>query len=1362
MRTSQCVVLLIVIFWTSFFSVAAQEGGDDNAEWEDRTGFIGEERKAKGINQPDDVSGLRLWLDAGAGISADEDGRVKRWDDQSGHGNAVSGSGGASGPEFVKNAINGRPALRFEGDQDLGQTLGRQELELKGQEDALTMVLVYRANEKTFSGKVLCYGSGMGTGHVLLGVPFNVDVQKRFSSDAAGDYQIGQGYRVFTVRVNGTEGLLELFENGRQTGQRTKEPFDVKDAARLLLGARSSGRGNNRLGCRADLAEVLIYNSTLSDDQRRGVEQYLMRKYGLEAGGAVASEASKLAYAYYPGQNQLEVAFDATPFFRKAGVEMPEDVDELRDLTVRIYPVSAVQNPDESTSPAKGEPAVEREMTLSGQGMGQTIFDIPELDDGKYRVQYQIGDTTLWSSRTFREKDFAFEDCDYGLKHKVYEPFEPVDVDGSQVSVVGRTYTLNALGGLEQVVSEGRELLDGPVRLMAETDEGRVEFEPLEISGEEAHPDLAKFTTRATSEVLDITAEIRVEEDGFIEYHLTYGPAQERERARIKRLWLEMSLPDRNAPLCHLVGLDSMRYNYAGNVPEGGEIRWHNQPWRPPRWSAESFEGEAPTKNLLWNAHDLWHWSDSKFNFAPYIWLGATRRGLAWFGDSAAGYIQDGRESLQKLYRVRDDGRVMLEVDIVQHPATIQSTHTVKYGLQASPTKPAPDNWRTYDVPGGGGMSVVVWGGYYCNDKYPDPKNWKLVEEIVGGRGSGEVDREFFEKLDKQRKRPDMKVHGEKDWLDTVLMFAGREANRPNPNGTTTYFEEHVTHPIIPEFQVFRDEWVDGDFARYHSPPNWPEGDYWNAGGQPKSANSRAYRDFVVYYANQWMKRGVGVYYDNTYPKIDRHHRRVPPDAPYRSSLWGHRQYYRRVWKRSRELMEQGKTPIDPLTKGTDDERRMRLHIVGHVTNCQVLPYTTWWDATLGTEQPYQKVNGRARPFPPDYLRAMTMGQTAGLIPHARHALRNEDAFGGIGAGYGDTEKPKEEIMDHRHISDWAMGLIHGIRRRPKYDTPARALHRQVRAFGYGNEGVTVHSYWEDDPPVEAPDSVRWLAMTREKQPFGMLLLQSYQFDPLTARVEFDGAGAMLDLRTRELFEPNDGTFSVEMAKDYSTRLLLAARDPAALRSLALGEGMIAREGFEFGVSPGWSKQGKSLKLVEDTADTGNTVLRIRPGHPSRNGLQGSVDADNYVLSLRFRLPEDAAVKKLTHGILGVKTCWNGQNHPSAIEQRLTVKGRSGAEERPQIAFGYGQLNGKKRPDFQNVTLNELSRWRDARPGQWRRLRIRVEDRVREVYLDGEKIFHGETDVRGGNNIAVKPGWQLKRSGLPYVEVDDVVVKRAK
>ncbi len=928
----------------------------------------------------------------------------------------------------------------------------------------------------------------------------------------------------------------------------------------------------------------------------------------------LAKVVARVPYAYYPYDNALEVLFDfdAAVKLLPGGTRAP--AVPPRELTVRVLPERGAQ------VLASGR------MALDAKGRGRGTFRLPELPKGVFRVEYLFGGVTLKAPRTFMRSHFEFEHNEIGEQHEVYAPFTPVEVAGRTVSVVDRTYTVNGLGLFDSVVSKGRELLAGPIRLVVETADGtEVVWGEERVEGRVLHPDLAEFRTGAQGAGLRVESTVKVEEDGCAKVDMTLEANSARAAPTIRRAWLEIALKESEAPLCHLVGMDSMRHNYAGYVPRGGEITWIMQPWRPARFERKPFAGDAPSSYEVWNATQLRHWDKQRWNFAPYIWLGAERRGLAWFGDHIRGYETDGRRGIQRL-RI-EPGRVVLRVELIQQPVRLDAPRRYEFGLQASPTKPMPEGWRGYDVPGGGGMQVNVWGGYFCSWHYPDPKDWSLVEKIVEGRRgrldrSYQIDRAFFEELNRRRAFPTLKIQDRRPWLDDVLGFAQRNSAVAHPHGVTVYYEEFYTAGNHPESDEYQDEWDMAGWYRGLHPAYRYTKPGPHIGPVIRTAGAQSFRDFAVYYADQWMRRGVGVYYDNTYPKVERNPYVLrDTQVPWSSTIWVYRDYMRRVWKRSRELMAQESLPLDTYYSMSDSDRRMRLHIVGHVTNCQVLPYTTWWDASLGIEAPghwlpddtpsaeemarqvqergfvvlptpKRNTPGTPLPYPPDYLRAMTMGRMGGIIPHYRHKLRSEDAFGGLGISYGSTKRPPRDLLARRQLSDKAMGLVHEIRgakggtnwvRPEDYEALVQAFIRFgycnprpedpdsvkstiswdfVKKIGGGGPVVKVHNYWAERPFVAVSDpEVKWIALERDRRLspyFGLLLLQSYRADACEVKVDFPGAGALFDILSGTIL-PADRP--LVMAADYGTRLLVTARDAAALEALAAAPDPVARLG---------------------------------------------------------------------------------------------------------------------------------------------------------------------------------------------------------
>ncbi len=1120
------------------------------------------------------------------------------------------------------------------------------------------------------------------------------------------------------------------------------------------------------------------------------------------------------SYAYYPYTNEIELLFDYAEIIKP----LPDTIHDHPNMKqadaedlVKTLPPDLPKEPPAMVTlrvrpAAGGEPVFTQAIPLDAAGRGYGLFTLPTLARGTYRVEYDLGGgRVIGSNRLLTRSFFEFEHNDIGKTHEVFAPFTPVEVTGPTVSVVERTYTLNPQGLFASMVAKGRELLAEPMQLVVElADNRQVAWKPAGpsggVSGRATHPDTAVFQTAAWGDGLDLRSRITVEEDGCAKVEMNLGPtASDGKGVAIKRAWLRMAVKESESPLCHMVGMNSMRHNYAGQVPRGGRITWINQPWRPARFEVEPFVGKAPAEYEVWDGRQLMHWGNEFWNFAPYVWLGAEERGIAWFGDHTAGYETDGQRGIQRL-RI-EPGKVVLHVELIQQPVMLDAARTFVFGLQGSPTKPMMDGWRGYAVPGGGGMQVVVWGGYNCSSHYPDPKDWRIVEKIVSARDpevnknvwQGEF-KAFFEQLDTQRQFPELTVLGHESWLKSVLGFASR--SRVHRNGITVYYEEFQTNGTHPESVEYMDEWDLGSWCRFrkfnYDGKPYPDSRGW--GPEARTANQESWRDFAVYYADEWMKRGVGIYYDNTMPHTDRNRftlRQERPGLDWQSSLWGHREYFRRVWKRSRELMAKGLTPIDPYDPA--DPRPMRLHIVGHVTNCQVIPFTTWWDATLGVESPGQwlpdtiptwsaeeqqriekrgflvlggpsKDNpGQPLPYPRDYLRAMEMGRMAGLISHSRHSLRSDDAFGGLGVGYGSTDKPPADVAYHRRLSDKAMNLVHEIRGGAGgYDHDAiRTMEAAFARFGYGTPETRVHNYWDEKPFLRvANPQIAWIALEQAAAGPGapvLVLLQSYSAEACSTTLDLPPGTAMLDLFTRQLAAADEPLL---FAADYGTRLVLLG-DRSRLVPLAWGEGVTLRGDFELGLPPGWKSQGEAApKIVTDPEDSANHVLRVTPGHPSQNVVSGTTAGD-YGLSLRFRLPPLTSKPPYPqfYGVLQMLHRQVG-NWPKQNGQTLQLGIQNGKDGKPALALTYATRREGEIVPFTTVSIDRLTETGRLVPldTEWHTLSLKVVGTQHTVAIDDVELFSGETDVTDGGGLVIGPGWGDWSPG--FIDIDELVVKK--
>lgn len=755
-------------------------------------------------------------------------------------------------------------------------------------------------------------------------------------------------------------------------------------------------------------------------------------------------------------------------------------------------------------------------LKLDVAGRGQGRFKVGDLPDGEYAIAYSLAGTFVGLPQTFTRARFPWEGNTLGKGHEVFPPFIPVAVDGATVTVVDRSYRLNAFGMLDSCVSKSRELLAAPMSVIAKVGGKELAWKPGRVTGKVLFPDTAEFTASATSDALSITARTTVEEDGCCRVEWTMTPGA--KPAPIE--WLELVIPLKEAetPLFGWSAQGSMRHHYWGLVPPKSEILWDTEPGKAPGWVPAAWSlgtGKPPADGEVWNStRNL----GSLSPFMCYIWLGAEERGLCWFADRPGQFVNDGKSPIQQV--CRESGRVVLRVRIIQVPTLIDKPRTLSFGLQASPTKPLRSDWRSHQVPGGAGLPVVCWGGYQCSSKYPDNHDFSVVDQIMRVAKDPGLEEEVWAKLkelDGKRLWKDRKIFDSEDWYgNTLNYFLGQARNK----SCCAYVEEHAHDVRMPEWQIFQDEWSGREFDRF-------QGGWGNYGVMAPS-----YHDFAVYYQNEYLRRGVSIYYDNSFPRQETNPFVLGGARDTAAGLWGLRDYYKRTWKNIQRL-ERDK--ISPLP----------LDFTIHLTNTMMLPMHTWATSSLDLEQPYRS----GLPFPPDYTRAMTSGLHAGLIAHGMFPLAN----------YNDYRLPAtRQWTEEQALADWGMFQVHEVRSgnwQPWVNDwkQWKSFRDALVTVGYGQQQATVINYWKPAAPIAVTSGpeVCWIAVLPPADKplpgvLGVVLLQSYAKDGTSATVTWQGAKAFIDQRTRQSVGEG-ASAKVDLPGSFGTRLLWVVTDPSVV-----------------------------------------------------------------------------------------------------------------------------------------------------------------------------------------------------------------------
>lgn len=245
---------------------------------------------------PDMLPRLSAWFDAADAATASEargDGALTTWRDRSPQGNDATAPSSAVRPKRVADQLNGKPVIRFDGNDWLQ---GSAQLV----RPATSMFIVGRYGNTTGRMALADLGTQSGSTYRHFGLEQNTwgTVGSRY-----GFWTSGNSYDSATPTSAGAKIFGVVARSGPNTAITTGTDFYVNGSSSALtkrntvtsdntyqdfagargfaLAAFNDGAGSMPLT--GDIAEVIVYPSTLTTAERQQVEGYLAHKWGLAA-----------------------------------------------------------------------------------------------------------------------------------------------------------------------------------------------------------------------------------------------------------------------------------------------------------------------------------------------------------------------------------------------------------------------------------------------------------------------------------------------------------------------------------------------------------------------------------------------------------------------------------------------------------------------------------------------------------------------------------------------------------------------------------------------------------------------------------------------------------------------------------------------------------------------------------------------------------------------------------------------------------------------------------------------------------------------------------------------------------------------
>ncbi|HEX2747220.1 MAG TPA: Ig-like domain-containing protein [Verrucomicrobiales bacterium] len=227
------------------------------------------------------LANLRLWLRADKGV-VETAGGVSAWNDQSGNFNNAVQSIAGQRPVLVPNAINGRPALRFDGTDDSLAAPSTPSLAITG--DISSIFVVKFDDYLTFRavwGKTAGAGSNIPASTDFYTLPDTGIPQVFRGNGAGGNPSAGLqaatagDYAMIGFDMAGTTITHSL--NGGYNGQGQITAALADGGTPLYIGTRH----DQFTRMKGEIAEVIIYGASLSETDKSTLYSYLATRYGI-------------------------------------------------------------------------------------------------------------------------------------------------------------------------------------------------------------------------------------------------------------------------------------------------------------------------------------------------------------------------------------------------------------------------------------------------------------------------------------------------------------------------------------------------------------------------------------------------------------------------------------------------------------------------------------------------------------------------------------------------------------------------------------------------------------------------------------------------------------------------------------------------------------------------------------------------------------------------------------------------------------------------------------------------------------------------------------------------------------------------
>ncbi|MDR1762235.1 MAG: hypothetical protein LBR55_07275, partial [Bacteroidales bacterium] len=353
---------------------------------------------------PTNIQGLMAWFSADS-LKLPADASVDVWNNNNpNYSCTLSQSDTRFCPKFIENALNAKPLVRFNGSNNYLN--GGNTLNMGSEGQSIFIVAKSNANTGTLLAKSANGTSQYSQNKYALRCTTNNRIFFEYIDDKT--YLITpeetlSNYSLFTSTVDLKEGIIAFFVNSKKVSENfTQQNHVFNSTFDFLVGAYNNANGSipPTAYLNGDIAEIIIYNRAVTQQERQAIENYLRLKY-------------------FPGTERL-------PFSLGEDTYQPYSLQNLAlEVPDKPYFTSITWNTGETTRSVTAEkPGIYSVQVVDDWGYeyyDTIVFAKPDIHQLRDTILC-IGDTLTWDCGIAGDYSYSWNTGANTQSIEIYEP----------------------------------------------------------------------------------------------------------------------------------------------------------------------------------------------------------------------------------------------------------------------------------------------------------------------------------------------------------------------------------------------------------------------------------------------------------------------------------------------------------------------------------------------------------------------------------------------------------------------------------------------------------------------------------------------------------------------------------------------------------------------------------------------------------------------------------------------------------------------------------------------------------------------------------------------------------------------------